>query len=75
MDSANKEWEVLRAKHCDRHCRMPCSYVGMIPAGYLWANGKRTTEAIRCPQLKELKTRIDEQKENANEDTHNTAQC
>ena len=46
-------------KYCDRHCRMKCSYYGIIPPGFVIINGVTNNSPIRCPFLSEKAAELD----------------
>jgi hypothetical protein len=44
--------QKFKAKFCDRHCRMPCDHLGIIPEGYV-KGPTGTFESTFCPLLAE----------------------
>jgi hypothetical protein len=57
----DNEWRKLMERVCDHHCRMPCSYYGMIPAN------PRREKSVRCPLLVERAKQEKQEKKDEND--------
>ena len=52
--SERRRIRSVMVAHCDPHCRMPCSYLGMVPSNLFVLDVPDPPEYIVCPLLEPL---------------------